>query len=367
MFVSQARIDANRRNAQKSTGPRTPEGKSVSRANAIKHGLCSSVLVSEDASVLQVRAEQFFNTLKPQNNYHCWVVSEVSLTTFKIDRCQRMERRARDKHALRSELCWDDDRRLEATLLGEQLGNRPEVVVDQLRRTLHGCEWMMGRWAMLARAADEKDQTWTPAQVELAFDLLATPREFREGRQPGVAIDYYGRTVGEPLTLADLARREVAALEEKRDLMAALDEANRALAMADLNDEGDPEIKRLHRYEARLQTHLRWCLAQLRYQSPLVEPLRGLKAIWFGQQEPPPKSAVLPEPIATPPPSLEVNFNGHRLPRVDLPFDLEPDEVPPTGQPADIAKILASRKEKKWKKAEARREAKRRKARELLN
>ena len=45
MVCSPARLAANRLNAQKSTGPRTEEGKSRSRANALKHGLCASVVV----------------------------------------------------------------------------------------------------------------------------------------------------------------------------------------------------------------------------------------------------------------------------------------------------------------------------------
>ena len=32
-------IDANRRNAQQSTGPRTTAGKSITAANAYKHGI----------------------------------------------------------------------------------------------------------------------------------------------------------------------------------------------------------------------------------------------------------------------------------------------------------------------------------------
>ena len=45
--TSVKQIAANRRNAQKSTGPRTPEGRAVSKMNALKHGIFSKeVLVS---------------------------------------------------------------------------------------------------------------------------------------------------------------------------------------------------------------------------------------------------------------------------------------------------------------------------------
>jgi hypothetical protein len=38
-MTSEKQIQANRRNARKSTGPKTPEGKDAVRLNANKHGL----------------------------------------------------------------------------------------------------------------------------------------------------------------------------------------------------------------------------------------------------------------------------------------------------------------------------------------
>jgi hypothetical protein len=50
IMVSEAQINANRANAQKSTGPRTEEGKTVAAQNAVKHGLLAqaAVLPGED-------------------------------------------------------------------------------------------------------------------------------------------------------------------------------------------------------------------------------------------------------------------------------------------------------------------------------
>jgi len=46
--VSAAQLEANRLNAQKSTGPRTEEGKNKCKLNAFRHGLTSQVAVMTD-------------------------------------------------------------------------------------------------------------------------------------------------------------------------------------------------------------------------------------------------------------------------------------------------------------------------------
>ena len=40
-----AQVEANRRNAKKSTGPRTADGKSRSRFNALKHGMTAQIVL----------------------------------------------------------------------------------------------------------------------------------------------------------------------------------------------------------------------------------------------------------------------------------------------------------------------------------
>jgi hypothetical protein len=357
MIVSEARLAANRRNAQRSTGPKTEEGKQKSRANALKHGLCASVVVAEDAKLVQRRASDWFDALKPQNEFQSWLVDEIAIISLRIDRCERMERRARDVKAMKAELCWEDDRRLDAVRLGGLLSKRSDEVVEELRRTPQGCEWLITRWAMLAHVADVNG-SWTSEQSRLAFDLLGTPAEFREGIKPGASLDLDGRPIESANDPAAVARREIEGLKQRREVVEGLDEVNRSLAVADLSDEDDPELKRLRRYESALHRRLRWCLAQLRYESPHHRAHPGLtRPRWDAQ----PAASVDPAP--KPGPETPKEFWQAVAP--NPPFDPEPHEVPAPGEAVDLPAIVSARREKALRKAEARREARRRKLERL--
>ena len=360
-MATEAQIAANRQNAQLSTGPKSDAGKSRSRANALKHGLCAVVVVSESAELLQERAWQVYEGLKPQNSYQAWMCDQVALSIVRTDRCQRMERRARDKVAFRALSTWDDDRSLEAKALGKRLASSPEEVAALLRKTPQGCDWLIDRWAQLAYAAREGDGRWTDEQTRLAFDLLGTPREFRQGRAPGVVLDRYGEVVDEAKDPVAVARRQVDELLEHREVALEADEIDRALAEADLTDGKDPEVRRYRRYEASLHRQIRWYVAQVKDPSPHKQRAPHLTPGWAPTPELP--SEAPPEPEARPEPPMveEVLAEEHDPDRINPPFDLEPDEYPEPGQSADIPQIVRDRKQKRLAKAESRREARRRK------
>ena len=372
-MATEAQIRANRQNCLKSTGPRSAEGKEISRANSLKHGLRASVVVPEGAELIRARSLEMFDSLAPQDEFQTWICNRVALLTIRVDRSERMERRSRDKVCLRAFLTWDVDREAEVERLGARLSGRPEEVSKELRRTKHGCEWLIRRWRLLAHAAVANAGGWTDAQARLAFDLLGTPPAFREGGRPGLELDDNGRVIDEATDQAAVARRQVEALEGLRDLAAEVDEVDRHLAESDLSHDADAECRRLRRYETRLHREIRWSIAQLQSDAFERRTRPDLRPSFDAGIEPEPAFESdaapdpAPEPISKPEPKSadEVAAEGWTPELIHPPFDLEPDEFPEPGQSADIPAILRSREVKRRARAEARRDARRRKLERL--
>jgi len=65
--ISERRRQANRRNAQRSTGPRTAAGKTHSRRNAVRHGLlCETVLFGSDHALVDPELQAIYESLRHQ-------------------------------------------------------------------------------------------------------------------------------------------------------------------------------------------------------------------------------------------------------------------------------------------------------------
>jgi|HubBroStandDraft_1064217.scaffolds.fasta_scaffold00908_13 hypothetical protein len=93
-MATKKQIAANRRNAQKATGPRTPRGKAVSRLNALRHGLRARIaLPHEDLKELGQIRELFLRSYQPQTPEQARLVELMSSANWQLRYWQRAEDR----------------------------------------------------------------------------------------------------------------------------------------------------------------------------------------------------------------------------------------------------------------------------------
>jgi hypothetical protein len=92
-MATQKQIDANRQNAQQSTGPRTPEGKAASSRNALGHGLFSEdvVLADEERPAYESFAAALHDDLKPAGAFEESCVQQIAWLQWRINRIARIE------------------------------------------------------------------------------------------------------------------------------------------------------------------------------------------------------------------------------------------------------------------------------------
>jgi len=92
-MTSEKKAQANRQNALKSTGPKTPEGKDAVRLNAMKHGLlCQEVLLpGEDEEALRELSEHLWTELKPVGEMENLLVDRIIASHWRLRRLGRVE------------------------------------------------------------------------------------------------------------------------------------------------------------------------------------------------------------------------------------------------------------------------------------
>ncbi len=88
---SPAKVEANRKNARKSTGPRDT---SVTRLNAIKHGLLSEevLLPWEEEKTLTQLGKRLRLDLAPQGELECILVDRIVAAVWRLRRLCAVER-----------------------------------------------------------------------------------------------------------------------------------------------------------------------------------------------------------------------------------------------------------------------------------
>jgi len=93
VMASVAQIQANRSNAQKSTGPRTAEGKATASHNAVKHGLLAEQVVihGEDPAEFDLYREGMLEELAPEGVVETILAERAVSLAWRLRRAERLQ------------------------------------------------------------------------------------------------------------------------------------------------------------------------------------------------------------------------------------------------------------------------------------
>jgi hypothetical protein len=212
--TSQKRIDANRINASRSTGPRTDAGKSRSKYNNLSHGECARTLVvlpGEDAEQIARDAEETVQNLAAGSEAERQLALEYQATIETIKRCRKAEGAALNLkiNEIRDQAA--DGPAAEVATLGARLldGQDLDSTLEQLRKTAAGCVFLKNQWLILSKHLDSFS-SFNPMQRVLAIRLCG--KRGCDLFRDGVVRDWvlavlgacYGSTGVEPEVVAGL-------------------------------------------------------------------------------------------------------------------------------------------------------------------
>ena len=264
-MISEARLKANRANALKSTGPKSEEGKAVSRMNSMTHGLTATTvaLSSYDPDLVAERVATWTQCRRPATSHQRWLVEQLALATIRIDQCRLEEDCLRTQTSQRAVNFWDEERQVDAEELAGKLARNPPLIVAKLRRTLHGSFWLRERWESLEVVAMEG--VWDEKQRALALDMLGVSIEFRESGK---------RLLGGPdgESQAVIARREIERIDASfENGLAYIDEREQKMAEEGVSLSVSAPARLLRRYAAEAWKRYWWADRELKAGRPSQE------------------------------------------------------------------------------------------------
>jgi hypothetical protein len=283
-MATQAQIDANRRNAQKSTGPKSRPGKDKTRFNGLKHGLRADqvVLPGEDRAAFDEERKAWFDDWKPTSHTRAFLVERAAASAWRLRRSVRVEAERLRALAEAAATRFDD---VDDAFLDDALGtldDDPAGALDALRGDPAGFDYLLNTldemderaasaatWddlelhnrllTLLGHRADADEEAAGPEMVA-SLELVAAnaPADFEE--------------LGEPLTPAEaeaavagvrgvLARLREETTERKREFLDNSVCRSRAIDLASLDESKSAQL--LLRYEMAHDRSLRATINQL--------------------------------------------------------------------------------------------------------
>jgi hypothetical protein len=147
--------------------------------NSLKHGLTGSgeVLADGDENALEDRVEAYTAEFRPESPHEFVLVAEMALDDVRMGRCGKLFDVLCEGYATRAQLCWDQDRRLEAEDLAARRRRDPARNALKLQRTAQGSALMIERWEALLRILRMRLTDYTSAHSGAPLGLLVVALE----------------------------------------------------------------------------------------------------------------------------------------------------------------------------------------------
>jgi hypothetical protein len=200
--------ESNRRNAQRSTGPTSPEGKARSRFNALQHGATARVLAlpGEDRDEIAKERDAWVASRATDDPIERAVLERAFEAWHQLGRTLRAQQGRVEQRMIEAVLverrkAWDDALELGNRLFCDSNGpsqcypnrppitgtiltsgndlpgdpNQPARLILRLESTAAGCRWLLARWKELGEILDA-GECWRSPDRFRAIRLL--------GKQP---------------------------------------------------------------------------------------------------------------------------------------------------------------------------------------
>ncbi len=276
--TSVKQIEANRKNALRSTGPKTPKGKQASRLNGLKHGLRAKEAIipgQEDAADFETMLTELREDLKPEGHMESHLVEQIGMDELRLRRVHRAE-----LGAIRRQMSSATESDVD-TVIDEAFESFPERLPQILRESTAGIAYQREG---VKKALDELESEGTLSEntcdyLEEVFGRgMDSPApilklwflgEIPEGDEEDLETD------GEPLGTADEGgpSKEAAARKLLEAALKILDQQARKLRKKERTDleiirqrlsiPDGAELERLQRYETSIKRGMYRAMDQL--------------------------------------------------------------------------------------------------------
>jgi hypothetical protein len=215
MHVSEARRAANKKNAERSTGPKTEEGKAASRRNGLKHGLSGQgiVVAQTDDAEIERRVEQLEKDMKPISPNGVALIRVMAVASVVMEKASQQLSAAQAKSVRHA--CADHDEAMldQADTLFESLDEDPRKNLRKLKRTPEGVDRLIEAWTDLRDdLARDVPSGWTADHLDRITLLTGKKTETAWSSRLGalsraLGYDFLGLSKGDGEGLDDDARR----------------------------------------------------------------------------------------------------------------------------------------------------------------